>query len=51
MVQRRQERSASRCSRATLARFTPEARKANKALVDLLGAIGRRTNATGLNMS
>jgi aryl-alcohol dehydrogenase-like predicted oxidoreductase len=32
--------------RAGLPRFTPEARKANKALVDLVGAIARRMNAT-----
>ncbi len=32
--------------RAGLPRFTPEARKANKALVDLLAAIARRMNAT-----
>lgn len=32
--------------RSTLPRFTPEARKANQALVDLLAAIGRRKNAT-----
>ena len=32
--------------RAGLPRFTPEARKANKALVDLLAAIARRKNAT-----
>ena len=32
--------------RNTLPRFTPEARKANRALVDLLGEIGRRKNAT-----
>jgi aryl-alcohol dehydrogenase-like predicted oxidoreductase len=32
--------------RATLSRFTPEARKANQALVDLLGAIAQRKNAT-----
>jgi len=32
--------------RSTLPRFTPEARKANQALVDLLGAIGKRKNAT-----
>ena len=32
--------------RSTLPRFTPEARKANKALVDLLGAIGERKKAT-----
>jgi aryl-alcohol dehydrogenase-like predicted oxidoreductase len=32
--------------RSTLPRFTPEARKANQALVDLLGAIGKRKDAT-----
>ena len=32
--------------RNTLPRFTPEARKANRALVDLLGEIAKRTNAT-----
>jgi aryl-alcohol dehydrogenase-like predicted oxidoreductase len=32
--------------RSTLPRFTPEARKANQALVDLLGAIGPRKHAT-----
>ena len=32
--------------RATLPRFTPEARKANQALVDLLTTIGKRKNAT-----
>jgi aryl-alcohol dehydrogenase-like predicted oxidoreductase len=32
--------------RSTLPRFTPEARRANQALVDLLGAIGKRKNAT-----
>ena len=32
--------------RSTLPRFTPEAMKANQALVDLLGAIGRRKKAT-----
>jgi aryl-alcohol dehydrogenase-like predicted oxidoreductase len=32
--------------RSTLPRFTPEARKANQALVDLLVAIGQRKNAT-----
>ena len=32
--------------RSTLPRFTPEARKANQALVDLLAAIGQRKNAT-----
>jgi aryl-alcohol dehydrogenase-like predicted oxidoreductase len=32
--------------RSTLPRFTPEARKANQALIDLLGGIARRKNAT-----
>jgi aryl-alcohol dehydrogenase-like predicted oxidoreductase len=32
--------------RSTLPRFTPEARKANLALVNLLGEIGKRKNAT-----
>jgi aryl-alcohol dehydrogenase-like predicted oxidoreductase len=32
--------------RSTLPRFTPEARKANQALVDLLGRIGARKTAT-----
>jgi aryl-alcohol dehydrogenase-like predicted oxidoreductase len=32
--------------RSGLPRFTPEARKANQALVDLLAAIGRRSHAT-----
>ena len=32
--------------RSTLPRFTPEARKANLGLVDLLGEIGKRMNAT-----
>ena len=32
--------------RSTIPRFTPEARKANQALVDLLGEIGKRKNAT-----
>jgi len=32
--------------RSTIPRFTPEARKANLALVDLLGAIGKARNAT-----
>src|SRR5436190_2389078 len=32
--------------RSTLPRFTPEARKANQALVDLLGEIARRKKAT-----
>ncbi|MCW2652428.1 MAG: pyridoxine 4-dehydrogenase [Mycobacterium sp.] len=32
--------------RNTIPRFTPEARRANQALVDLLAAIARRKNAT-----
>ncbi len=32
--------------RNTLPRFTPEARKVNQALIDLLGTIGKRKNAT-----
>ncbi len=32
--------------RATFPRFTPEARKANRAVVDLLGGVARRKNAT-----
>jgi aryl-alcohol dehydrogenase-like predicted oxidoreductase len=32
--------------RNTIPRFTPEARKANQTLVDLLGEMGRRKNAT-----
>jgi len=32
--------------RSTLPRFTPEAMRANRALVDLLGSIARRKNAT-----
>jgi len=32
--------------RSTLPRFTPEARKANQAMVDLLGDIGKKKNAT-----
>jgi aryl-alcohol dehydrogenase-like predicted oxidoreductase len=32
--------------RASVPRFTPEARKANRALVDLLGSIAQRKNAT-----
>ena len=32
--------------RSTIPRFTPEARKANQALVDLLGEIGKRLDAT-----
>jgi aryl-alcohol dehydrogenase-like predicted oxidoreductase len=32
--------------RSTLPRFTPEARKANQAFVDLLGTVAKRKNAT-----
>jgi aryl-alcohol dehydrogenase-like predicted oxidoreductase len=32
--------------RSTLPRFTPDALKANQALIDLLGSIGKRKNAT-----
>jgi aryl-alcohol dehydrogenase-like predicted oxidoreductase len=37
---------ASNDFRSTLPRFTPEALKANQALVDLLGSIGKKKNAT-----
>src|SRR5919197_5132468 len=37
---------ASTDSRSTIPRFTPESRKANRALVDLLGSIAQRKNAT-----
>src|SRR5881397_1956360 len=37
--------------RNTLPRFTPEARKANQALVDLLGRIGKRKKATPAQMA
>ncbi len=37
---------ASNDFRSTLPRFTPEAMKANKAMVDLLGAIAKKKNAT-----
>ncbi|MEO8484010.1 MAG: aldo/keto reductase [Acidobacteriota bacterium] len=37
---------ASNDFRASLPRFTPEARKANQAIVDLLAAIGQRKGAT-----
>jgi len=37
---------ASTDVRNTMPRFTPEARKANKALIDLLGRIAQRKNAT-----
>jgi aryl-alcohol dehydrogenase-like predicted oxidoreductase len=37
--------------RSTLPRFTPEARKANQALVDLLGRIGALKNATPAQMA
>ncbi|MGD0508677.1 MAG: aldo/keto reductase [Terriglobales bacterium] len=37
---------ASSDFRSTLPRFTPDALKANQALIDLLGSIGKRKNAT-----
>jgi aryl-alcohol dehydrogenase-like predicted oxidoreductase len=37
--------------RNTLPRFTPDARKANQALVDLLGAIAKRKNATSAQIA
>jgi aryl-alcohol dehydrogenase-like predicted oxidoreductase len=37
--------------RNTLPRFTPEARKANRALVDLLGEIAKRKNATAAQVA
>ena len=37
--------------RTTLPRFTPEARKANQALVDLLAALGKRKKATPAQMA
>ena len=37
--------------RATLPRFTPEARKANRALVDLLNTIGQRKHATAAQIA
>ena len=37
--------------RSTLPRFTPEARKASRVLVDLLTAIGQRKNATPAQMA
>jgi aryl-alcohol dehydrogenase-like predicted oxidoreductase len=37
--------------RSTLPRFTPEARKANQALVDLLGEIAKRKKATPAQMA
>jgi aryl-alcohol dehydrogenase-like predicted oxidoreductase len=37
--------------RNTLPRFTPEARKANRALVDLLGEIAKRKNATSAQIA
>ena len=42
----RARRSTAPTSAAALPRFTPEARKANQALVDLLRAIADRKNAT-----
>ena len=35
----------------TIPRFTPEARQANHALVDLLGTIAQRKNATHAQMA
>ena len=37
--------------RTTLPRFTPEARKANQAMVDLLGAMAKQKNATPAQMA
>jgi aryl-alcohol dehydrogenase-like predicted oxidoreductase len=37
--------------RSTLPRFTPEAMKANQALVDLLGSIAQRKNATAAQIA
>jgi len=37
--------------RSTLPRFTPEALKANQALIDLLGSIGKRKNATAAQIA
>ncbi len=37
--------------RNTIPRFTPEARKTNQALVDLLGSIGKQKNATPAQMA
>ncbi|MDP9120438.1 MAG: aldo/keto reductase [Acidobacteriota bacterium] len=37
--------------RSTVPRFTPEARKANRALVDLVGSIAQRKNATPAQMA
>ena len=37
--------------RSTLPRFTPEARKANQALIDLLGKIGQRKQATSAQIA
>jgi aryl-alcohol dehydrogenase-like predicted oxidoreductase len=41
-----QTQLASNDFRASLPRYTPEARKANQVLVDLLTSVGRRKNAT-----
>ncbi len=46
-----QTQLASNDFRASLPRFTPEARKANQALVDLLAAIGQRKRATPAQMA
>jgi aryl-alcohol dehydrogenase-like predicted oxidoreductase len=37
--------------RNTLPRFTPEARKANQSLIDLLGEIGKRKKATSAQLA
>jgi aryl-alcohol dehydrogenase-like predicted oxidoreductase len=37
--------------RATFPRFTPEARKANQAVVDLLSSVARRKNATSAQIA
>ena len=37
--------------RSTLPRFTPEALKANQALIDLLGKIGQRSDAASQQMN
>jgi len=42
---------ASNDIRNTIPRFTPEARKANHALVDLLGSIAQRKNATSAQIA
>ena len=42
---------ASSDFRSTLPRFTPEALKANQALINLLGSIGKRKNATAAQIA